>query len=215
MDDTVRLVLTLTGYTYKPPLLPYVCKDLYEELTMERVQMRGRRGTLLHKYVKEHNIPKIEHVLRYKVNVNATDDDWLTVLMIAMNRSYYDIAELLVEHPKLNVNQRDSDRRSLLYIAIRQNMPHIALRLLERGADPSHVDEMYIPFHSACARGFLDVAKVILRKGISVDVEDARSQTALFKLRYSHPEVERFLIDNGANPNHLDFDGKPYTYYQT
>jgi ankyrin repeat protein len=60
----------------------------------------------------------------------------------------------------------------------------------------------------AAARGSLDVIRLILDTGVSVDSSTADGAAALmFAASYNQLEAARLLLDKGANVNHKDLSG--------
>lgn len=62
----------------------------------------------------------------------------------------------------------------------------------------------------ACELGFLDIVKLLVSKGAKVNCrcpEDYSTTPLHIAIKYKHPGVAKFLLQNGANPNVINNNG--------
>ena len=63
--------------------------------------------------------------------------------------------------------------------------------------------------HVACQNGHLDIVRMLCRKGISVNIQNLRGNTALhFSRYYDYSEIFRALRENGADDTLRNNDGE-------
>jgi ankyrin repeat protein/L-ascorbate metabolism protein UlaG (beta-lactamase superfamily) len=64
------------------------------------------------------------------------------------------------------------------------------------------------PIHVAAAGGHTDAVRLLLERGLPVDIGDNENSTALdVAAIFDHPDLARFLTDAGADPRHRDDNG--------
>ncbi|TGJ98902.1 ankyrin repeat domain-containing protein [Leptospira langatensis] len=131
--------------------------------------------------VKEGDLKKVETLLTQGAGIDAKDDDGRTALMLAEGE---DVVEFLIKHGA-NINAQDADGNSVLFYRLipilKVKIPDMddlaeAKRLIESGA----------------------LVEYMARKG-----EDAHPVSLLnMAIRHQSLSLVKFLVENGANPNH-------------
>lgn len=131
--------------------------------------------------VKEGDLRKVELLLNQGATVDAKDDDGRTAIMLAEGE---DVVEFLIKHGA-NINAQDVDGNSVLFYRLlpilKVKIPDMddlaeAKRLIESGA----------------------LVEYTARKG-----EDQKPVSLLnMAIRNQSLVLVKFLIENGANPNH-------------
>jgi ankyrin repeat protein len=166
---------------------------------------------------------------------SARDGDGVSVLMLALYRRRFDMAEMiLATEPPLDVfelaalgrvpalaarlatdgaaaTSRSADGYTPLHLAAFFAQAEAARVLLDNGADPGAVagnDSRVQPLHSAMAAQSEPVASLLLAAGADPDARQQGGWTALHaaSLRGDLPLVQR-LLDHGARPDVANDDG--------
>ena len=123
----------------------------------------------------------------------------------------YAVFDVLMEaRPDVNARQR-SGWTPLMHAAGNSDLRMMA-RLLSAGADPYLVNnDGGNALMCAAQKGSIECVHLLLSRGVPVDARDNGGQTALFKARYAGdaaPDMIRYLIEQGANPNIFDNAGR-------
>jgi len=106
-----------------------------------------------------------------------------------------------------DINVSDALNRTPLVYALQSSgnpigSERIALMLTERGAvlQPSRYYDSIL--HQAAKHGYADLARVLIKKGVSVGARNTSGETPLhFAASSGFPEMIRLLLHRGANPN--------------
>ena len=112
------------------------------------------------------------------------------------------IVKILLEeglNPRIKWDALDS-----LHAASHEGWPDVVEFLLESKAVAvnSQSDTLLTSLHIASIRGHLDVAKVLIKFGASIEAYDNDRNTALHHaIMHGHPDVVKFLLESGANAN--------------
>ena len=129
------------------------------------------------------------------VNVNATDAESRTMLMLASFGGHATTVRLLCEN-KANPNMRDSNRRTaLMYAASGPNAPTVEI-LLAHGAEVNITDgeEGWTALMFAAAEGHADIVRMLLAKGADPNLMDIDGESALtFAQQQGHADVVAIL----------------------
>lgn len=150
----------------------------------------------------------VEALLKANSNVMAQDEDGLTALHCAVWRgTSWGVVDILVEDKQI-VNVRDNRGRTALHFAAENGDLHLAISLLDAGADIAAQDnDGQTALHYAVSEegnwvvAFLD--KII------VNVRDNQGRTALhIAARILDVEVTNFLLGIGADIKREDINGK-------
>ena len=140
-------------------------------------------------------LERVRLSLEQGLDVNKTDPDGRTALLMASFEGHTGIVRLLVEN-EAPLDHRDAAGRSaLMYAASGPNHETVRL-LLEAGADPNIVDkgEGFTALMFAAAEGQLEVVRVLLRHNANVSVRDVDGDTARdFAAKKGHDEIVRML----------------------
>jgi len=139
---------------------------------------------------------RVEKLLEEGADVNATNaDGWITPLHIASFNGYTDIARILLQYgADINAEVRGWIP---LEIAFARNHADLA----------SFLNEASSSFFEAAKSGEEQLVKTLLKKGVSVNAEDAEGWTALHQVSVSgHTDIAKFLIQRGAIADAKDVD---------
>jgi ankyrin repeat protein len=74
--------------------------------------------------------------------------------------------------------------------------------LVSCGADPMQELPAGYLLNDACAMGFVEMAKELLRLGVEIDAQNAAGQTALAQaVAFEYLDLVRLLLKSGASPH--------------
>lgn len=185
-------------------------------------QLRGWLGlplkhgmSPLHEAAGHNDLPRVQALVAGGAAVNATDKRDVTPLhkaAAAAKDGAPVVVAYLLEHGA-NVDARDIEGMTPLHLA---NTSAVAEALLAHGANP-HVSSKghdedttggLTPLHTAAARGKSGVMKLLLKRGIPVNVRDNAGRTPLHHAaEVGTGSAARVLLDAGAEINALDNSG--------
>ena len=181
-------------------------REIAEMLIEKGVDINARDGkgeTPLHWAVRNGQNGVVELLISHGANINIKNHQDRTPLQIftAPERSYSvspsarKIARLLVS--KGADSQLNS--KQLLKLGLQYDVREIVARFLPEDADMSQAGSF---LHSAANYGSLDIVKLLINRGINVNVRDENSNTALhFAVKERHARVISFLVRQGADVN--------------
>jgi ankyrin repeat protein len=138
-----------------------------------------------------------------KVDINDTDEDGETPLLIASRKGHLQVCKLLINNGS-NVNDVNEQGETPLHLALR-HLPVCKL-LIRNGADINHknIDEE-TPLLIASYLGNLLACKLFIRNNADVNSVDKYKQTSLHWASIKgHLSICELLISNGADVNYED-----------
>jgi ankyrin repeat protein len=135
-----------------------------------------------------------------------------TPLMVAVNHSQLEIAELLLAKGA-NVNARDAQMRTPVILALPvYNHGKMMTLLIAKGADVGLEDKWKMSALAyAAQKGQLEDAKILIAKGASVNVITGASPL-YFAVMGTHREMVEYLLSHGADANYK-FNGRTLLDY--
>lgn len=149
--------------------------------------------------VKRNDIPAAEALFAVGMDVNTTDPDANTLLMLAVREDYTTMVErLLIKHAKLGARNSYGET-ALMLAAAKGNLETIKL-LVRHGAEinPSG----WNPLIYAAWQGKTDVVKYLLDKGADIDAVSPSGISALMMAtRGGHFDTVKLLLWEVADPN--------------
>lgn len=106
-----------------------------------------------------------------------------------------------------NAPLHDFDDIRPIHVAAGGATPQIVELLIERGADPAHVEDRskHTPLHDACRNGKTENAAILLRHNVPLDFQ-GNSKLAPLHLAAAngHTEICKMLIERGARTDLKD-----------
>lgn len=146
------------------------------------------------------HIPLMRALLEHGAHVDTPDYDGYTALGWAISHSrMQEPVELLLEY-QANVNHLQPGIRTPLMVAIQENLPQIANRLLDAGADAnlsSH--EGTTPLMVAVEIGSLNMVTRLLAEGARPEEQDRTGRNAFFYSRlHNRHVIERMLLTRAS-----------------
>lgn len=143
----------------------------------------------------EGNLASVEYLFSKNINVNATDPDGRTALMLAAFNGHTAIVKAFLDRGS-PVNTIDSaGRTALIYAATGPNAETVKL-LLGNGANPDIADseEKFTALMFAASEGHLEVVKVLLDNKADPLLKDKDNDTAeSFARKNGHVAVADLL----------------------
>ncbi len=140
----------------------------------------------------------VRRALESGINVNATDDQQRTALMLASFNGHTTVVKLLLDEGA-TVDHRDAFGRTALMFAATGTDAETVELLLDAGADVNAVDsgEGFTALMHAAAEGQTKVVQVLLKHQADPDIRDVDGDTARdFATQNGHAEVVNLLSNN-------------------
>ncbi len=137
----------------------------------------------------------VENALNKGFDINNTDANKRTVLMLAAYNGHKEIVELLIAKGA-NINQRDTINRTALMFASTGPFVATVQALLQSGAQPNLTDnqENWTAAMMAAAEGQLEVLKVLVANGANLKMLDVDGESSLdFAKANGHTEVAKYI----------------------
>ena len=147
----------------------------------------------------DHNI--VRELLRDHADVNETQPDGSTALILAADRNDLESANLLIR-AGANVNVRNEYGATPLFAACAVGNMAIVNLLLEVKADPNiALLSGETPLMTAVETGNADLARALLERGADVNAKETKAgQTALmWAVADKHPQIVKLLVEHGAD----------------
>ena len=128
----------------------------------------------------EARLERIRRALEQGLDVNKTDPDGRTALMIAAFDGYTEVVALLLDYGA-EVDRSDGAGRTAMMYASSGPFPQTVELLLRRGADVNHGDtaEGWTALMLAAAEGHQLVVEVLLRHGADIELTDQDGDAAI------------------------------------
>ncbi len=145
----------------------------------------------------EGNLAFVQGALDDGFDVNQTNADQQTLLMLASFNGHTELCRLLIARGAI-VDARDYKYSTPLMFAASGPFPATVQLLLEAGADPNAVDrsEGFTALMHAAAEGQLEVVKLLLEHGADRSIRDVDEDTAeTFARQNGHLQVADYIRD--------------------
>ncbi|KAL7811573.1 ankyrin repeat-containing domain protein [Trichoderma gracile] len=177
------------------------------------VKVKDRVGlTPLHKAVGQMEMAETgrtqmdiaERLIERHADVNATDTEGRTALLLAAENGMADVADFLIGHGA-DVSIATKDKRTALHMATKSKP--ITEKLLNHGAD-IHAKNIkgYTPLYLAVMDGIAEVAALLIDKGADVTTVAEDGRTPLH-LAVRSKDITEKLLTYGADINAKDIEG--------
>ncbi|CAM9492213.1 unnamed protein product [Heterosigma akashiwo] len=146
-------------------------------------------------------------------DIAAKDDEDMDALLSAVSKNEGAVAAALIQagaDPNQPFVDDEGRAHNLLMDAIVVQNEEFAALLIEKGADVGYVDEEsgLTTLIQAAHRGQLEIAKLLLEKGVNVNAATTEGVTALVAAcSEGHEELAAALLGGGADVNHRDQQG--------
>lgn len=147
---------------------------------------------------------KVVDLLRRGMDVNTSDSQGTTLLMIAARGNNLELARFLIEN-RANAQRRNRYGDTALMLAALQGHTEMVRLMLERKLDPNLSG--WNALHYAAFENRGEIATLLLAAGADIDARAPNGQTALMlAAKRGHLEVVRILTGAKADLTHEDPD---------
>jgi ankyrin repeat protein len=145
-------------------------------------------------------------LLRRGLDVNTTDRDGSTLMMIAARTGNPDLTEFLLNN-RGSLERRNRFGDTALLLAVSQNHDVIVRRLVKAGAAIN--PEGWTPLHYAVHGNRIETARFLVAQGAKLDLRAPNGRTALMLAAQSGQlDTVRWLLGAGADSSLNDYEGK-------
>lgn len=165
--------------------------------------------TALHLAIKEKDVGLTKHLLDNGADANLPDSDGQTPFLLACMSGCCTIINALLK-AGANMNAYDRRESNPLKYAIADNKLHVFKLLVANGADLYSTGPDLTPLHEAARLGRLQMAGLLLDKGVPVDIRSISGKTPLIAavadIEQEPPSFKmvKMLIDRGAKVSNYD-----------
>ena len=151
------------------------------------------------------NAPFVRVLVEFTANINQTNQDGDTPLILALQRGHLEVVYALIEKGA-DVNKPTKKGLSPLLIALRNGHVEAALKLLEKGAHINSIDDMrYTSLHWASKESHIEAVRALLKKSANVNIGTDHDQTPLILASINgHIGIMSLLLEAGADTNKID-----------
>lgn len=153
-----------------------------------------------------HDTVQVSILLRRGLDIDTTDPDGNTLLMLAARTGDNQTLEILLKNRAnvLKVNKYGDS--ALMLTALHGDMQSVKA-LVAAGADPD--PKGWTPLIYAAFEGRKEIVAYLLTLGIDINAQSANGISALMAAsRNGHLEVVKLLLEQGADLSLVDQDGK-------
>ncbi len=144
------------------------------------------------------DLATVEKAIKEGIDVNGTDEDRRTALMLSAFYGHHQVVQQLLDHGARH-NDRDPTNRSALVYAASGRNPEAVEVLLAVGADINVTDngEGWTALMFAAAEGNVEVVRLLVAHGADRTRRDVDGESAeQFAANNGHPEVVQLLQGN-------------------
>ena len=139
----------------------------------------------------------VKKLIENKVNINDTNEDEETPLMVASQYGNFEISKLLISNGA-DVNLTDKYKQTPLHWASLKGHLRICELLISSGADVNYVDEYErTPLHLAAENNHFLVCKLLIRSGANINHINIDNEKPI-DLAIDN-KIIKLLIENGAD----------------
>jgi ankyrin repeat protein len=163
--------------------------------SLNTVEPQANQAQALRDASLEGNTDLVQSILNTISNIDATDEEGHTALMLAAYNGHTPIVKALLGKDA-QLNLIDSRGLSALHFASSGPFPETVELLLSHGAQINLPDqiEQFTPLMYAASEGQLDVVKVLLAHDADTSLKDVDGDTAeKFAAQNNHPEIAKLL----------------------
>ncbi|KAJ3183503.1 hypothetical protein HDU87_006824 [Geranomyces variabilis] len=179
---------------------------------VDRAQKDGK--TALMYFIESRNLPATKLLLT-KANIDLADEKRRTSVMYAIETRDRAYLEAILA-ACCDLTSRDANGRTALILALSLSCEAMANILLETGADcaiDAIDNQMVTALHSACAQGFSETVRHLVRLGARTEAKDKKHETPLVHANSKSAvntslKIERLLVAAGAPINATDVQGR-------
>ena len=169
-------------------------------------------NTVLHRAVMGNNYEAVVRLIELGLDVNAINDNGITVLTNACYGDSIDVLQVLLDNgARVVTGECRSESgctgiRSPLHLCVSLGKIDFLELLMKHVDSIDLLDEFQrTPLHLAAVRGQKDVVKMLLAEGADVNAKDCFKRTPLYYSKiHAHTDVSAFLEENEAKSGKLE-----------
>lgn len=177
------------------------CAGLMSQWPREYPRLRGNKweGTVLHMAVKRGMLKSIAVIAGRKAELDLTDRNGFTPLMLAVRENNVDAIRCLLEH-RASTKVFDKDRQTVLGQAASRGRVAAMRVLVEHGMTVDDVvdDLGSAPLHVAARVGNQEALEWLIRNGANVDKESDLGTPLACAVQNGNEEAVKLLLEVGA-----------------
>jgi ankyrin repeat protein len=149
--------------------------------------------------IKQDDSAQLTALLKRGFDPNTSDPTGVPGLLLAIKESAFNVAQVLVSHPKIKVEVRNAADESPLMLAALKGEKALCQRLIGKGADVNKPG--WAPLHYAATAGHLEVMRLLLEENAYIDAASPNNTTPLMMAaHYGTPGAVKLLLEAGADP---------------
>ena len=177
------------------------------------IEKNGKRS--IHAAAENGSIEIIQFLTKNGADFLAVDDDGNSILHYSCLYKGLDLVQYLIESG-FDYNIQNKKHITPLMLSIKHNNQSVIDFLIQKKAG---LDFLYregnTPLHWCATNGKYDLMKVLITDGANVNAKNNYEKTPLHVVAHdtNTNNIVRFLLDNGAEMNVLDRNGKSPLYY--
>lgn len=144
-------------------------------------------------------------LLRRGVDVNTTDRDGSSLLLIAARTGNVELTEFLLNN-RASVRKPNRYGDTPLHLAVSQGHSLVVQKLIVQGAELNPPG--WTPLHYAVFGNHLEIARMLLKHGAELEPRAPNGRTALLlSVQLGRTEIAKLLLSAGADRKAKDYDG--------
>ncbi|MGE5238715.1 MAG: ankyrin repeat domain-containing protein [Chloroflexota bacterium] len=161
------------------------------------------------KAVDENKVDRVADLLGMGADVNGTNADGWSALMVASSKGRKDLVKLLLDRGA-RANAKTPQGQTPIMFAVHWGHEDVVKLLLDRGAEvDAQMTDGWTALIDAAQMDKVAVAKLLIEHGAQVNRRSNTGWTALMAASFNNrPELLKLLIEKGADVNARDDQGK-------
>jgi hypothetical protein len=159
---------------------------------------------------KEGSLESLKGLLKNNIDIDQTDAEGNTALMLALANEHSDLAKLIIESNP-NINLKNKDGQSALFIALINELPDLALTLVKKGASLSSINsDGDSALQVATTANANEVMKLVIKKKSSLVNKLTRNGVSplMEAARFGSMGTISILLNAGADKKAKNKKGK-------
>lgn len=159
---------------------------------------------------KEGSLESLKGLLKNNIDINQTDAEGNTALMLALANEHSDLAKLIIESNP-NINLKNKDGQSALFIALINELPDLALTLVKKGAGLSSINgDGDSALQVATTANANEVMKLVIKKKSSLVNKLTKNGVSplMEAARFGSGATISILLNAGADKKVKNKNGK-------
>ena len=149
----------------------------------------------------------IERILKENINLEYTNKNGRTGLLLACNNGDYRVVDLLLDN-NVNIHHRDNlnNNTAIMLAALKGNLKIVKMLYFHGANLEDKGQNDYNVFLMAVGSGNVDLVKFLLYKGVDIDYKTqlGNSTALLNSVKCGNLDMVKLLVGYGANKNITD-----------